>query len=539
MPQIPLEVLYRLDERLTNLPGNGKLRHELVQEVAKRYQLSESSVYRQLKKLMLHPAERKTRKDKGHSRIIDNELLYQYCQIIAAMKIRSMNGKKHMLSTEHCIRLLETEGISIKGKIIPTPKNLLKASTVNHYLNHYFISPADILTEPTVNHFEAPFSNQCWQLDITPSELHRLPFQHADDPRRLMAYSVVDDKSGLSYSRYYLSEGEDTLTALDFLYNAFSKMSDDQPELYGLPDFIYTDNASFVKSRLFMRVMTKLGVQVLTHLPRGKGGRKTTARAKGKSERHHCSIKSMVEPCYQFELPKDLNQANVHLTQFVTELAHKKHRSQNLTRYQVWKTNLSAHADLSICSYEQYCLLLREPLERVVKNDATIQVDGIHYQLSPQFAGEDVIVLLSRESTQIDIEYREEEFGPFFPASAPTPFGEYNHHQKSEKEERADNVIDLSKHLTLQLPSSANPLSSKPLNINTNLLPGYTKKYLSPIEAKLALAKHLGKPLSLLTEKQKQFIDSLTQQTLEHHVLIEKMNEYMALKIVTKKEPSL
>ena len=76
------------------------------------------------------------------------------------------------------------------------------------------------------------------------------------------------------------------------------------PELYGIPDFIYTDNASFVKSRLFMRVMAKLGIQILTHLPRGKGGRKTTARAKGKSERHHRSMKTMVEPRYKFELPQ-------------------------------------------------------------------------------------------------------------------------------------------------------------------------------------------------------------------------------------------
>ena len=71
---------------------------------------------------------------------------------------------------------------------------------------------------------EASYSNQCWQLNITPSELHRLPSQVSNDPRRLMVYSVVDDKSGLSYSRYYLAEGEDTLTALDFLYHAFSKM---------------------------------------------------------------------------------------------------------------------------------------------------------------------------------------------------------------------------------------------------------------------------------------------------------------------------
>ena len=65
MHKIPLEILYRLDEKITNLPDKGKLRRELVHEVAVRYQLSDSTVYRQLKKLQLHPNERAVRKDKG------------------------------------------------------------------------------------------------------------------------------------------------------------------------------------------------------------------------------------------------------------------------------------------------------------------------------------------------------------------------------------------------------------------------------------------------------------------------------------------
>jgi hypothetical protein len=274
-----LEILYRLDEKITNLPHQGKLRRELIHEVAIRYQLSDSTVYRQLKKLMLHPNQRVVRKDKGCPKIITEAELYHYCQLVAAMKIRSMNGNKHILSTGQCIKFLEEYGVKVKDRTILASKGLLKVSTINRYLNQYFIAPDHILSEPTVNHFEAAYSNQCWQLDITPSELHRLPSQHPDDPRRLMGFSVIDDKSGVTCSRYYLAEGEDTLTALDFLYYAFSKMTDDESELYGIPDFIYTDNASFVKSKLFMRVMTKLGIQVLTHLPRGKGGRKTAARA--------------------------------------------------------------------------------------------------------------------------------------------------------------------------------------------------------------------------------------------------------------------
>ena len=223
MYKIPLEILYRLDEKITNLPNNGKLRRELIREVAERYQLSETTVYRQLNRLSLHPNVRMERKDKGSPKIIKEGDLYHYCQLIAAMKLRSMNGKKHMLSTARCIKFLEDDGVTVKDHIIKVPKNLLKVSTVNNYLNHYLISPGDILTEPTVNHFEAAYSNQCWQLDITPSELHRLPSQSHGDPRRLFSFSVIDDKSGLTYSRYYLAEGEDTLLFLIFCIMPFQK----------------------------------------------------------------------------------------------------------------------------------------------------------------------------------------------------------------------------------------------------------------------------------------------------------------------------
>ena len=145
-------------------------------------------------------------------------------------------------------------------------------------------------------------------------------------------------------------------------------------------------------------------------------------------------------------------------------------------------------------------------------------------------------MLMSLDTTIIHIEYREQEYGPFLPAEASTPFGEYNHHKKSEKEQAADNVVELSKLITVRLPAYEHQTKRDPLNVNANLLPGYFKKYSSSLEAKLALAKHLGKPLSLLTEKQRQFIDTLTEQTLEHDVLLTHLNEYMALKLVATKE---
>ena len=145
-----------------------------------------------------------------------------------------------MLSTRACIDLLESGDLLVKKKPIKVEAGILKVSTINKYLNQYYISPKDIFSEPTVNRFMAKYANQCWQFDITPSEIQRLPEQHPDDPRRVMLFSVVDDSSGISFSKYYYAEGEDTLTALDFLYYAFAKITIHNNELYGIPDFLYT-----------------------------------------------------------------------------------------------------------------------------------------------------------------------------------------------------------------------------------------------------------------------------------------------------------
>lgn len=96
--------------------------------------------------------------------------------------------------------------------------------------------------------------------------------------------------------------------------------------------------------------------------------------------------------------------------------------------------------------------------------------------------------MLSPATDSIDIEYREQEYGPFRPVAAPTLFGEYNHHEKSEKEQVADNIVELSKHIALNLPENLFQLGGQePLNINTHLFLGRKKQYNSSDKIKLKI----------------------------------------------------
>ena len=53
------------------------------------------------------------------------------------------------------------------------------------------------------------------------------------------------------------------------------------------PTPIIMEYAPIARSHVFQQVMRYLGVDVRTHLPRGKDGRRVTARAKGKVRVKH------------------------------------------------------------------------------------------------------------------------------------------------------------------------------------------------------------------------------------------------------------
>jgi hypothetical protein len=100
-----------------------------------------------------------------------------------------------------------------------------------------------------------------------------------------MLYSFVDDRSGVAYLEYHVVYGEDIEAALRFLYRAMAAKEIEGFPFQGSLSMIYNDNGPVTKSRFFRRVLEYLGIDLWTHMPKGKDGRRTTARAKGKVER--------------------------------------------------------------------------------------------------------------------------------------------------------------------------------------------------------------------------------------------------------------
>lgn len=251
--QIPIDAIVDLRRRLDQLPPRSSSRRALVQEIAQLYGISEDTVYRALREPNCVRSVRRV--DYDVPRIIPKARLERYCEIIAAIKIRTSNRKGRHLSTVQAIRLLEEDGIDTPDGHVTVPVGLLKATTVNRYLKKWGYDYDTLLRQPPAVRFQAEYSNSCWHFDLSPSDLKHVKAPAWIEPGRghplLMLYSVVDDRSGVAYQEYHGVYGEDVEAALRFMFAAMSPKSSPDFPFQGIPQMLYMDNGPIARSLVF------------------------------------------------------------------------------------------------------------------------------------------------------------------------------------------------------------------------------------------------------------------------------------------------
>ena len=169
---LPPEALVDLRRRLSTLPPRSTARRQVIQEIAVVYDVSEATVYRALHHRPYPRAAQ--RADQGTSRVLPVEQLERYCEVIAALKLRSTNRKGRHLSTAEAIRLLEVYGVETPTGFLQAPRTLLKKSTVNRYLKAWGLDWRRLRREPPAVRFKAQQSNDLWQFVISPSHIKHL-----------------------------------------------------------------------------------------------------------------------------------------------------------------------------------------------------------------------------------------------------------------------------------------------------------------------------------------------------------------------------
>ena len=254
---LPSEGLVDLRRRLSTLSPHSAATRQVIREAAAAYDVSESTISRALRH---RPAPRAVQRvDQGMPRVLPAEQLEQYCEVIAALKLRTTNKQGRHLSTAEAIRLLEVHGVETPSGFLQAPAAVLKKSTVDRYLKHWGIDWRRLRREPPAVRFQAQQSNELWQFDISPSDLKHLKspawVDEAKGQPTLMLYSIVDDRSGVAYQEYHCTYGESVEAALQFLFNAMTPKIDPRFPFGGRPIALYMDNGPVAKSHVFHQVM--------------------------------------------------------------------------------------------------------------------------------------------------------------------------------------------------------------------------------------------------------------------------------------------
>ncbi len=538
--RISAEALINLRNRLNGLPSRSNERRAIMQETATLYGVSEGTLYRALREYNRPIALR--RSDCGQPRIFAVEKMETYCEIIAAIKIRTSNQKGRHLSTVESIRLLEEFGLETPKGFIKADPGQLKTTTVNRYLKQWGFDRNYLVRQPPAVRFQAKHSNDCWHFDLSPSDLKHVKQPLWLDKDRgaptLMLYSIVDDRSGVAYQEYHCVYGENIEAALRFLFTAMSLKKEEQFVLQGIPSMLYCDNGPISRSHIFHQVMKYLGVEVQTHMPRGSDGRRVTARSKGKVERPFRTVKEMHETLYHFHEPQNEVEANEWLLNFLIRYNNMQHRSEPHSRMEDWQQNIPSTGVKEMCSWDRFCTFAREPESRKVGVDARVSIDGIAYEVDPDLAGETVVLWWGLFDSELYIEFGEKRYGPYRSVNGPIPLGKYRSFKKTKQQKRADRIDALAREIQLSraaLDNNHNPGTLAAFALEQEI-PKITFNDPDPfieftfpdrVTAKQAISTELGIPLAKLTEEQLNYINKIIAETLNKKLIFEQIHAFL------------
>jgi hypothetical protein len=195
------ETVVILRRRLEELPPRSGDRRNLIQDCAALHGISTDTVYRALRD-QFRPRSLHHR-DHGAPRKVGRGTMERYCEIIAALKLRTTNDKGRHLSTKRALGLLIDYGVETPQGLVRAPAGVLTKSTVNRYLRAWGFDDARLRQPPVATRFQAEHSNDCWHFDASPSDLKQVPaplwVEEGRGPPTLTLFSAVDDRSGVCY----------------------------------------------------------------------------------------------------------------------------------------------------------------------------------------------------------------------------------------------------------------------------------------------------------------------------------------------------
>jgi hypothetical protein len=188
-----------------------------------------------------------------------------------------------------------------------------------------------------------------------------------------------------------------------------------------------------------------------------------------------------------------------------------------------------------MCDWERFCTFARAPESRKVGGDARVTVEGVAYEVDPDLAAETVTLWFGLFDDELFVEYGERLYGPYRPVSGPIPLHRYRRFKKTATEKRADRIEALTSRLAL--PRAA--LSDRPELSGTwqafepptqpfrDPDPFHQLAFPSVLDAKRAIADHLGIALAKLPPAQLEALNALLMTTLAKQAVFDHVRRHI------------
>ena len=160
------------------------------------------------------------------------------------------------------------------------------------------------------------------------------------------------------------------------------------------------------------------------------------------------------------------------------------------------------------------------------------------YEVDPELAGETVVLWWGLFDRDLFVEHGERRFGPYRPSGGPIPLHRYRKPKRTARDERADRIASLATRLSVPRAAlTGHPELEMAANQRSALLPSRPfvdpdpfreLVYPSAIEAKRAIADHLGVPLGQLAAKERAAVDAILRETLERSLVLARVRAHFA-----------
>jgi putative transposase len=294
----------------------------------------------------------KIRIDKGSSRKIDGHL---------KESIGHMTQEYPFLSTAGIYRLLISG-----GEMEP---EFVSEGTVRKYIkdNNLLTNHREPLPRKK---FEKEHINELWIADC----MHGPYILHDNKKRQVFLISIIDDCSRVIVgSRFFLQENSVNLQIL--IKEALLR--------FGVPAVLYTDNGSIFVSAHLQLACARLGIALVHSKPYDSASR-------GKIERWHRTIRQKFLPLVDLSQIECSEDITTHFLRWLDKEYQKSyHHGINTKPMDKWMDDLK-HTQIKRVSAQELDLAFLVTLHRKVKNDATISINTILYEVPPSFIGKTI-----------------------------------------------------------------------------------------------------------------------------------------------------